>query len=873
MTPKIYISAEQVGNKILHRFIDEDGGRHAEVIDFAPTLYEECKEETGFTSIHGTPMRPIKKSTIKEMRDHLKDLPEHVEQSIHGMRSYVSQFLLEQYPDDIQFKMTDLRLWNIDIETITEKGMPDTDDPQSDVTAITVCDMNDEHTITWTTVKTRKNRVPNNKVFVVSSERDIFLSYFEWLREEEPDLITGWNIDGFDIKYNVNRAVNLWGSPSIRDSFSPFVKKFKIKNGAIIEKSDRMTGHTYFNIVGIPHIDYLKIFKKFTFTELESYSLDAVSEHVLGEKKIDFSDDYSSLDELMNNDPDLYIDYNIKDTQLVARIEKETNLLRLVLTLAYMAKIQVIDVLSQVKLWDSLIYNKLSASNVVVPAKVKQEKSEKYRGAFVKEPSPGLYDWVTSFDLNSLYPSLIMQYNISPETLVRPKDLVNTGRGDAIELAEQMPGKTVLVDVEELIQNKPLRVLELLKSLDMTMGANGAVFRKDVRGFLPEMMEWLYTRRRAEKNSQLEAESRIEQLQNSGGSAEEIEEAKHQKSVAKIFQMALKVCLNSAYGMIGNEFSRYYDVAIAEAITVSGMQSARHIERWINEWIAQGGPIYDITPEDYIIAMDTDSVYLRAAPFVERSRSFTSDVNHQVELSDQFANILQGVIEDGYQYLFEYMNAHTQAMVMKREVIAQRGLWRKKKNYALLVWDKEGVRYQKPKLKVSGLQSVKSSTPKFCRKAINETLDLIMTGTQNDVYRKIKEIKKEFYLLEPDDIGSASNIKNIDKWLNADNPLNFKSGTPMHVKGAIFCNYLIDQKGLGTQCRKVDGSAKVKILQLEKRNRWGVEVVSYVPKLPKELGLHDLVDYDSMYQKLYLMPIKSIFDAIGWSLTKKRSVF
>ena len=433
-----------------------------------------------------------------------------------------------------------------------------------------------------------------------------------------------------------------------------------------------------YDIAGLTTLDYLELYKKFTYKAQESYRLDYIAQVELGQKKLDHSE-FNTFKDFYRGNWKKFVDYNIIDVELVDRLEDKMKLIELALTMAYTAKVNYVDVMYQVRMWDTIIYNYLKRRNIVIPPKDRSEKDSKFAGAYVKEPIPGKYDWVVSFDLNSfLYPHLIMQYNISPETLVE----------------EKHPSATVDRILEEKIS------FEMYK--DYAVCANGAMYRKDVKGFLPELMEKMYAERVIFKKRMLAAKQEYEKTPTKT----------LEKEIARCnnIQMAKKISLNSAYGAIGNQYFRYYKLANAEAITMSGQTSIRWIENHMNGYLNNLLQTEDV---DYVIASDTDSIYINFGPLVDK---FFSNVNGDkaklVTILDKICqDKLEPFIEKSYQELRMYVNAYAQKMQMKRENIADRGIWTAKKRYILNVWDSEGVRYEDPKLKIMGIEAVKSSTP------------------------------------------------------------------------------------------------------------------------------------------------------------------
>ena len=484
-------------------------------------------------------------------------------------------------------------------------------------------------------------------------------------------------------------------------------------------------------------------------------------------------------------------------------------------------------------MWDNIIYNYLKKRNIVIPPKIRSDKNEKYAGAYVKEPIPGKYDWVVSFDLNSLYPHLIMQYNISPETL----------------LDERHPTATVDRILAEEIN------FELYK--DNAVCANGAMYRKDVRGFLPELMEKMYGDRVIFKKRMLQAKQQYEKTPTKA----------LEKEIARCnnIQMAKKISLNSAYGAIGNQYFRYYKLANAEAITLSGQVSIRWIEQKMNEYLNK---LLQTEETDYVIASDTDSIYLNLGPLVDKFlANKSSDKAKVVELLDMVCrDKLEPYIDKCYGNLATYVSAYDQKMQMKRENIADRGIWTAKKRYILNVWDSEGVRYEDPKLKMMGIEAVKSSTPAPCRKMIKDALKLMMTGTEEDVIDFIDKSRAEFKTLPPEQISFPRSVSDVQKYKSYSDI--YIKGTPIHCRGALLFNHYIVKNKLNAKYSLIQNGEKIKFCYLKKPNIIHENVISFIQDFPTELNLDKYIDYDLQFEKAFLEPLKAILDAIGWNVEK-----
>ena len=653
------------------------------------------------------------------------------------------------------------------------------------------------------------------------NEQHLLNSFLDYWSNNTPEVITGWNSELYDIPYLVRRLERILGEKLMK-RMSPW--------GLVTEDETYISGrkHISYDIGGISQLDYIKLYKKFTYKAQESYRLDHIVSVELGQKKLDHSE-FDTFKDFYTKGWQKFVEYNIIDVELVDRLEDKMKLIELALTMAYDGKVNYEDVFSQVRMWDTIIYNYLKKRDIVIPPKEKTDKDSKYAGAYVKEPVPGIYDWVVNFDLNSLYPHLIMQFNVSPETLVD----------------ERHP--TVTVDK---ILNQQL-TFEMYK--DYAVCPNGAMYRKDIRGFLPELMEKMYNDRVIFKEKMIEAKKQYEK--------KKTKELEKEISRCNNIQMAKKIALNSAYGSVGNEWFRYFKLANAEAITLSGQVAIRWIENKMNTYFNKLLKTKDF---DYVIASDTDSIYLNMGPLVEtvyEGREKTTE--GVVSFLDKICKVeLEKYIEGCYQELAEYMNAYDQKMQMKRENIADRGIWTAKKRYILNVWDSEGVRYSEPKLKMMGIEAVKSSTPAPCRKMIKDGLKIMMSGTEDEVIRFIDKCLQEFKSLPPEQIAFPRTASDIRKY--SSNSGIYSKGTPIHVRGSLLFNHHIKEKKLTNKYSLINNGEKVKYIFLKKPNIIQENVISFISEFPKELGLDKYIDYELQFEKSFLDPLKSILDSIGW---------
>jgi DNA polymerase elongation subunit (family B) len=823
---RFYTNVQMVGDHFLVRGYED--GRHFMTREkFNPTLFVPSQKKTEYQTLSGEYVESVQPGSVRDCREFIKKYEGVENFKIYGNSQYIYQYISEMYPEEeLKFDISKVKVTTLDIEVASENGFPDVESAAEEVLLITIQDYSTKQINTWGLGPFKGNQ-NNVRYRSFSTEYDLLNDFINWwmIESNTPEVVTGWNSKLYDIPYLVRRIDRVLGEKLMK-RLSPW--------GLVTEDETYISGrkHVCYDVGGISQLDYLDLYKKFTYKAQESYRLDYIAEVELGQKKLDHSE-FDTFKDFYTKGWQKFVEYNIKDVELVDRMEDKMKLIELALTMAYDAKANYEDVFSQVRMWDTIIYNYLKKRNIVIPPKERSDKDSKYAGAYVKEPIPGKYDWVVSFDLNSLYPHLIMQYNISPETL----------------LDERHPSVTV-----DKILNQEI-TFELYK--DKAVCANGAMFRKDVRGFLPELMEKIYKDRTIYKKKMLAAKQEYEKKK-----TKELE-----KEIARCnnIQMARKIQLNSAYGAIGNQYFRYYKLANAEAITLSGQVSIRWIENKVNAYINK---ILKTDGVDYVIASDTDSIYLNMGPLVEtvyKGREKTTQ--SVVSFLDKVCKVeFEKYIESCYQELAEYVNAYDQKMQMKRENIAERGIWTAKKRYILNVWDSEGVRYDEPKLKMMGIEAVKSSTPAPCRKMIKDGLKLMMSGTEEDVINFIDKCREEFKSLPPEQIAFPRTASDVRKYHSASDIYN--KGTPIHIRGALLFNHYIKEKKLTNKYSLIANGEKIKFVYLKKPNIIQENIISFIQDFPKELGLDKYIDYELQFEKSFVEPLKSILDSIGWNVEK-----
>ena len=820
-----YTNVIRYKNNILYRGYDNHGKRVMRKDFFEPRLFVSSKMKSDWKGFDGSDVSAVDFPSMFEANQWLKQNAGVSGRHIYGNKKFVQQYITEKFPRDIEFKREDINVGTFDIETDYDNGFPHANEASQQILAITYKSSKFSTYNVWGygEFDTSKALISDVKYVRCNSEEELLTKFLEFWSHPEviPDVITGWNTRFFDIPYIINRTAKVLGI-TVLSKFSPW--ELPLEHRKVVRRGSE---NDVYEIPGIQTLDYMELFQKFGYSygPQESYALNHIANVVLGEKKLSYEES-GSLKNLYKDDHQKYIDYNMKDVELVDRMEEKMGLITLALTMAYKGGVNYQDTFGVTAIWESIIYRRLNLIKKVVPIDMTEKPYRPFEGGYVKSPQVGRHNWVVSFDLNSLYPNLIVQYNMSPETLVEDTQMN--------DVAYYLTGKSV--------------------SSTYSVAANGSSYRKDFDGVLPQIIEEYYDERVSVKKMQIAAQKEIQK-----GYSFELDK---EINTMENRQMAIKILLNSLYGALGNKHFAHFDVRLAEGVTLSGQLAIQWAEKAMNA--AMNGILK--TEKDYVIAIDTDSLYVNFGPLVDKLNP-TNPVSFLDKICKEY---FEPVLEKAYSKLFDNMNAHKNRMVMAREGISDSGIWTAKKRYILNVHNNEGVQYKEPKLKIMGIEAIKSSTPEVVRGKFREAFNLIISGTQEETQTFIRNFKNEFKSLSPEQVAFPRRVSNITDWY--DHKRIYKKSCPIHVRGSLLFNRHVKFNKLNDKYELITNGDRIKFCYLKLPNSIKENVIAFPDVLPKELNLHKYVDYDLQFEKTFIEPLNLILESIGWSAEEQATL-
>lgn len=828
---KFYTACTIKGNKILVRGY-KNGVRFTDSVPFKPCLFIKSNDHSKYKTLDGIPVRKMVFDTLYDCREFLTQYRGLEDAPIYGNTDFITQYLLETYEGEVLYDLSKIKIAYFDIETETEGGFPDLRNPNERINLIGVRISNVNYLITWQQVD-----IPDCKIILVSSEKEMIEEFFKLLRKEDIDVITGWNVKLFDIPYIIGRAKLFFEDKEI-NGWLPF--------NLLKERETNIGGTDYriFEFPGYTILDYMDLYKKFSGTSQESYALNFIAKAELDEQKLDYAE-YGSLREFYTKNFQKFAEYNIQDVELVERLDNKLKLIDLAVSVAYEAKIPYDFVFFATRIWGTICCDYLLQRNIISPIQTTYAKDDQFVGAYVKDVTPGLYKNVVSFDATSLYPSIIMGWNISPETCIK---------------------KDQSLSADNFLKSKRKQIPSLVEDAlkkNACLACNGSMFTNDIRGFIPILIEKTFNQRKEAKNKMLELEREYESTKNKN--------LIPKISALKIRQSVKKILANSLYGCLGNPAFIYSSPALATAVTVTGQVIIRTAEKGMNDYIQK---LTKKTDVDYVIAVDTDSVYINLNDVVEEIQSKTKITDITDFVDTVCEQKIQPELTKEMDLLTKSLNCAENKIFFKREAIASAGMFIAKKRYALLVQDLEGIRFEEPKLKIMGLETARSSTPAIVRKKLKECIKIILTKTPQELRKYVDEFYDEFMKLPISEVAAPRGVRGINKYSSSDKI--YESGTPIATKAALLYNTYTKKIGIDKEYPTIKENDKMKFVFVKIPNPYGMAgkdaVMGFINSPPPQFNLEKYIDTKKQFEKTFQEPLDNILDAIKWQLNPQLSL-
>lgn len=851
--------------------------------DYTPSLYihdQDGKFES-FTNQQRLSEKPF--NQVKDMYNYIKST-QGTNIPIYGNKSTVQHYIRTEFPDGIDNDHT-MRTWFFDIETRTLQGFPNYKDPIEPITLIQIYD-NFSKEFYILGYRDYKNDLvsPIGKINYLQfvDEKSMLLGFVNLMQKLDPTIIVGFNTFAFDFPYLTERMYKLKVAP---EALSPV--------GVVTKKEGTMSPdkfeYTHYEWVGRYLMDYRNLYLKYSFKKLPRYNLETIAQAELGEGKVSH-DEHFSFEDFYQNDYKLYVDYGIKDVELLSALDKQLKLIDVTKYIAYNCGVNINDVQGTYKQWHSIIYNTSFKKNIILPLDSQYTSDQDvYVGGWVKS-TPGKHEWVVSFDFASLYPSIIRFINIGVDTLVKPEEMPEELKA----LREKFFSSHYVKDQEEQIKevnDNPEEFLyfkniidnrdeinAVLVKYDVCASPNGFFYKKGTKSILSEMMEKFY-------NQRVEEKAKVKQYSRLADESIEPDQKDYYNGLAEtaeLTQYCLKIKINSAYGAMSLEASQFsHGKGAAASVTTASRLSNRYVNYYVGVKV---NDLLDLKLKDLhkcplSIQADTDSGYFKVDDIVRRK--FKDNQFTIAEGLDTCANIANKIlvpyIDEALDQIAFALNArHREVLDMEQETIADKFVSIQDKRYFCRYYKKDKKTSElTPKHKIIGMSLIGKSTPPFCKERLLPVLDMVLDHDAKYLIEYIDTVKKDFVSAPVESISSIKGASSLDYPLPGYRRFNGEKylTAPAHSRGGIIHNKIVSDKKLGYDI--IRGGDKVYYTYLNTPNKEALNenIISYVnPKFMTDSNISKVIDYDTMFQKNFVKSIELITEPIGWSLSKYQAL-
>lgn len=821
---------------IFLRTWSEEGVRIDTEIPFSPFLYTETAKNPDALSIFRT---DLKKRIFRNSAERNNFVKETSNVRLFGNLSCEQQFLIETFKDSVDdkdFSKFPLKVYSIDIETYSPNEFPVPEIAKDPIVLLTLHNNLTNEIHSWGVEKKYKPKKDNVTYYRCKNEFELFERFMNFWKADPPDIVAGWNSERFDIPYIINRGRKLLNDDFI-NQISPVNKLYY---RTFMDDFGKNTGKWI--IYGLSCLDYMEIYKAYSKGERESYSLNYIGEYELKEGKLAIN--ATNLSNLAETDWDNFVDYNIQDVELLVKLEKKLNYLRIVRMLAYKGCTNFEAALGKVAIVTGAMAIQAYKQGYVIPTFKNETIREQLAGGYVREPERGLKKAIVSYDVNSLYPNTIITLNISAETKIGKVVTGEYGETDKLTL-RLVNGKTHELTTKQF--------KSFIKKEKIAVSKAGVLYSQKFKGVCPSLIDKLYAERVAAKNE-------LEKLELIKNKTNEITAS---IEYLDTLQYTIKILLNSIYGTFANKHSAFMDIDNASSITKTGQAVAKAGARILDQYIEDNFGI----KESCVIAGDTDSVYISIQSVLDK-------LNYQL-LTDE------KIVEDKVHNIVNKLTKHVNTEIniwagdelnsldprfeFKREVIADVGVFLQKKRYMIRVVHKESIPVPGGKFKYVGVEIARSTMPKLVKELVKEVMEnALITNDCKYTTTLYRDIYQKFISLPLAEVAFRSSIQNYQKYSEGATLSRFNKSTPCHVKASIAHNLLLEELKLTSKYEKIQSGQKVKYFYTTK-NPYKLDAIAFASEYPKEFSVLK-IDYEKMFLKIVAPPIERLFKALEWHL-------
>lgn len=820
---------------------DDNGQRVVMDMSYNPYLYMETTMKGDATSIFETPLR---KRIFKDTRHRNNFIKECGTNRVFENIRPEQQFLIDTFwtkNDSLEFSKNPLRIQYVDIEVYCPDAFPTPEQASQPINIITIYDSLDERFYTWGTKRLEK-KIKNCDYVYCETEEQLLDCYLNYVTRSQPDVISGWNSEGFDMPYIINRVARLLGEDSVK-RLSPVENVYsRLTTGAFGRQQER------WYVSGVSCVDYLDIYKKFSIGLRESYKLDAIAELELGERKVDYGN--TNLSALADDDWQTFVEYNIQDVNLLVALEDKLRYLELLRMLAYTGLTTIESAMGTLSVITGATVIKARSKKQVVPTFIKDaSKDGKYEGAYVGEPQRGFQHDIISFDANSLYPNTMISLNLSPETKVGKI----THKDENHVYVQHVSGKSFKLTHKDF--------LSFVEKEKIAVSKAKVLFSQKKKGIMPEIVDGIYQQRVLVKKDHKKLKMKLSKMSKSDPEFKALQRKADQLDIK---QFTLKILINTVYGYFGNKHAPIGDPDIARSITLTGQAVIKKSNDILREYISKNG----VDGTDPVIYNDTDSSYISIERVMKKlGVPFHNDGIVAQDAYDQAQQVEDYLNVKITEWSESILNSKDSRFVFKRECMSDVGVFLQKKRYVLRVLDDEGIPTNK--FKYTGVEVVRSTIPgpikPYIKRIIETLMDTENRSVTNDVFLEAYDTFKD---LPVQDYSFVMGISDYEKYADRCNGFMTVKGMPAHVKAAYHYNILLDKLDLSGDYETIETGDKVRFFYVNQPNKYGINAIAYKYYYPDEFKSIFEPDKEKMFEKIIYNIVERFYEAVNWRLNK-----